>query len=303
MVAFNRKTEERNVEMKKIMLMGVLGVMMAAATFVGLAAVRSSIRDTTRKNSESSVVTNDNGSVSRTFTEATVTTNGSMVTEHRRETRTTVDGDGNMLATTTSEYEQSYTIGDEGLGALTQAPASRAAAKATSDEPAPDNDRFLGLVFGAEMTGTNFVADIDEPTLLRTTFAPKKPLAGFDDYYVYVTPKTHRIVKVFACAKDAVEPGTSWRRHYLIEALEKRYQTWARPRSWCRPVYTFDIGSGRYVTACLACASRDYETVVVAWDDAMLTVAADETEAIREEARKSAAEKRRARVQSAADAF
>ena len=69
--------------------------------------------------------------------------------------------------------------------------------------------------------------------------------------------------------------GSSWRRHYLIEALEKRYSTWARPRSWCRPVYSFDIGGGRYVTACLAGASRDYETVLVAWDDALLTAAAD----------------------------
>ena len=161
----------------------------------------------------------------------------------------------------------------------------------------------MGLECGEEFKGTNFVADADEPTLLRATFTPKKPLGGFDDYYVYVTPKTHKVVKVYACAKEAIDPGTSWRRHYLIEALEKRYQTWARPRSWCRPVYSFDIGSGRFVTACLAGSSRDYETVLVAWDDALLTTAADETEAIRAEARKNAAEKRARRVSDAADAF
>ena len=111
-----------------------------------------------------------------------------------------------------------------------------------------------------------------------------------------MTPKTHKVVKVYACAKEAVDPGT-------IEALERRYNTWARPRSWCRPIYTFDIGSGRFVTACLADASRDYGTVLVAWDDALLTTAADETEEIRREARKSAAEKRKAQVDDAASAF
>jgi hypothetical protein len=150
---------------------------------------------------------------------------------------------------------------------------------------------------------TNFVADADEPTLLRAEFTPKKALAGFDDYYVYVTPTTHKVVKVYACAKEAIDPNTNWRRHYLIEALEKRYNTWARPRSWCRPIYTFVIGSGRFVTACLYGASRDYETVLVAWDDALLTTAADETEAIRLEARKNAVEKRKARIDDAASAF
>ena len=270
------------------------------ATMIAFAAVSGEEKkDVSSKSSEASVVTNDNGSVSRTYTEMTVTTNGNMVTEHRRETRTTMDGEGNMLATSTSEYAQSYPVGDTGLTSLT-APLT-----ATAEQPAGEaaSDSFLGLKFGEGFAGTNFVADASEPTLLRSTFTPKKALAGFDDYYVYVTPKTHKVVKVYACAKEAVDPGTSWRRHYLIEALEQRYKTWARPRSWCRPVYTFDVGAGRYVTACLAGSSRDYETVVVAWDDALLTEAADETEAIRAEARKAAVEKRSIRVNDAADAF
>ena len=49
--------------------------------------------------------------------------------------------------------------------------------------------------------------------------------------------------------------------------------------------------------------TRDYETVLVAWDDALLTTAADETEAIRLEARKNAVEKRKARIDDAASAF
>jgi len=277
-----------------------------AATFVALAAISLAAtscekKDVSQKSSEASIVTNENGSVARTFTECTITTNGNMVTEHRRETRTTLDTEGNMLESSTSEYAQSYSVGDTGMMPLAASINSKA--DGGKEAPAANTDSFLGLKFGDEFKGTNFVADADEPTLLRTTFKPKKPLAGFDDYYVYVTPKTHKVVKVFACAKNAVEPGARWRRHYLIEALEKRYQTWARLCSYSRPCYAFDIGSGRYVTACLAGASRDYETVVAAWDDALLTTAADETEAIRAEARKNAAAKRSVRVNDAADAF
>lgn len=273
----------------------------ATLALIGFAAAScDEKKDVSQKSSEASIVTNDNGSVARTYTESTVTTNGNMVTERRRETRTTLDADGNMLESSTSEYAQSYPVGEEGMSAF----ATRIGEK--DGEKAPDakkEDGFLGLKFGDVFESTNFVADADEPTLLRAEFTPKKALAGFDDYYVYVTPTTHKVVKVYACAKEAIDPGTSWRRHYLIEALEKRYNTWARPRSWCRPIYTFAVGSGRFVTACLYGASRDYETVLVAWDDALLTTAADETEAIRLEARKNAVEKRKARIDDAASAF
>lgn len=279
---------------------GTMATALIAVTAIGFAAAScDERRDVSQKSSEASVVTNDNGSVSRTFTECTVTTNGSMVTEHRRETRTTLDTDGNMLESSTSEYAQSYSVGD--IGAASLRPSITA--KAEKEAPVANADSFLGLKFGEEFKGTNFVNDADEPTLLRAIFTPKKPLAGFDDYFVYVTPKTHKIVKVYACAKDAVEPGARWRRHYLIEALEKRYQTWARPRSSFRPIYSFDIGGGRYITTCLSGASSSYETLIVAWDDTLLTMAADETEAIRAEVRKAAAEKRSLRVNDAAEAF
>ena len=257
-------------------------------------------KDQSSKTSEATVVTNDNGSVARTFTECNVTTNGNMVTERRRETRTTLDADGNVLESSTSEYAQSYPVGEEGMSCFATRVGSGEDEKSGC---AKVEDGFLGLKFGEEFKGTNLVADAEEPTLMRATFEPAKKLAGFDDYYVYVTPKTHKVVKVYACAKEAVDPGSNWRRHYLIEALEKRYNTWARPRSWCRPIYTFAIGSGRFVTACLAGASRDYETVLVAWDDALLTTAADETEEIRAEARKAARDRRKARVDDAASAF
>lgn len=275
-----------------------VGVLLTLTAFLGFAAIaKTAKKESAQKSSETSVSTNENGSVSRVFTECTITTNGNMVTERRRETRTTMDTAGNVLESSTSEYAQSYSASDTGITPL------NAAKNAAHEASAAKTDSFLGLAFGDTFEGTNFVADADEPTLLRTTFTPKKPLAGFDDYYVYVTPKSHKIVKVFACAKKAVEPGARWRRHYLIEALEKRYQTWARLCSYRRPLYAFDIGSGRYVTACLAGATSDYETVVAAWDDALLTAAADEHAALREEARRAASEKRARRVTDAADAF
>lgn len=282
--------------MKKNLILVAGGVL---ALVVLTAFGKGDAKDQTSKTSESTVVTNDNGSVSRSFTECNVTTNGNMVTEHRRETRTTLDTEGNVLESSTSEYAQSYTVGDGGMASL----SANIAASRGEEKPVENADSFMGLKFGEVFDGTNLVSDAQEPTLLRAAFTPKKTLAGFDDYYVYVTPKSHKIVKVYACAKEAVEPGARWRRHYLIEALEKRYQTWARLCSYSRPLYAFDIGAGRFVTACLANATRDYETVVCAWDDAMLTVAADETEEIRQEARKSAAEKRKVRVSDAAAAF
>ncbi|MBO7684264.1 MAG: hypothetical protein J6T51_06030 [Kiritimatiellae bacterium] len=279
---------------------GAAAATLAAAAMIGFAAATcDGKKQVSQKSSEATVVTNENGSISRTFTESTVATNGNMVTERRRETRTTLDPDGNMLESSTSEYAQSYSVGDSGMLPLSASINDRRG----GGEPAPAADSFMGLKFGDEFNGTNFVNDADEPTLLRATFKPKKALAGFDDYYVYVTPRTHKVVKVYACAKEAVDAGASWRRNYLIEALQKRYNTWARPRSWCRPVYSFDIGGGRCVTACLAGASRDYETVVVAWDDALLTTAADETEAIRAESRKKAAERRSKWVSDTVDAF
>lgn len=301
MVSFNREIpEERNDTMKKTGTALTVASVVAAITLIGFAAAScDEKKDVSQKSSEASIVTNDNGSVARTYVEATVTTNGNMVTERRRETRTTLDADGNMLESSTSEYAQSYPVGEEGMASF----AKRVEQKDDESPDAKVEEGFLGLKFGEEFKGTNLVSDIEEPTLLRATFTPAKKLAGFDDYYVYVTPKTHKVVKIYACAKEAVDPGANWRRHYLIEALEKRYNTWARPRSWCRPIYTFVIGSGRFVTACLAGASRDYETVLVAWDDALLTTAADETEEIRREARKNAAEKRKAQVDDAASAF
>ena len=148
-------------------------------------------KDQSSKTSEATVVTNDNGSVARTFTECNVTTNGNMVTERRRETRTTLDADGNVLESSTSEYAQSYPVGEEGMSCFATRVGSGEDEKSGG---AKVEDGFLGLKFGEEFKGTNLVADAEEPTLMRATFEPAKKLAGFDDYYVYVTPQTHKVV-------------------------------------------------------------------------------------------------------------
>lgn len=277
----------------------IAATLCAAAAAVAVIAAEDAAgkKECTSKTSETSLVTNENGSVSRSFTECNITTNGNMVTERRRETRTTLDTAGNVLETSTSEYAQSYTVGD------TVAAMPFHAAPTGGEQDSKASESFLGLKFGDKFEGDAFEDDSDEPTLKRAAFEPAKKLAGFDDYYVYVTPKTHKVVKICACAKSAVEPGARWRRHYLVEALEKKYSTCARLCSIMRPIYAFDIGGGRYVTACLSDASYDYETVVAAWDDAMLTLAADETEQIRREARATARERRLKRINEAAEAF
>ena len=234
----------------------------------------------------------------RTQVETSVTTNGNMVTERRRETTTTTDADGNVVATCTSESLQSYPVGDTATAGVVAVPSAKA-------DPV-DTDAFLGLKFGDvfKVAKKDIVQDEDEPSLVRAKFKPAKPLAGFDDYFVYLTPKTHKVAMVCACAKKAIEPTDgNWRRHYLVEALEKRYRTWARRLSWTHPYYRFDVAPGRRVTACLAGASDDYEAVISAWDAEVTRVADEERAEIAEEARKAAEKNRTKRMQDALDAF
>ena len=57
------------------------------------------------------------------------------------------------------------------------------------------------------------------------------------------------------------------------------------------------------MTVCLAGASDDYETVISAWDNSVARLAAEEREAMREEALRNAREKRSRRVEEAQSAF
>ena len=281
----------------KTEIIGTCSLALALTLFVGCSQANAGESRGT-KTAESSVSTNDNGSISRTFVESSVTTNGNLVTERRRETRTNLDSEGNILETSTSEYAQSYNVGDTGW----KLPAARFDSGSDNDK-AIVTDGFIGLKFGDVLDATNTVREAGEPSLLRIAFKPKKALPGFNDYYAYVTPKTHKVAKICACAKDAIEPGGSWRRHYLLEALEKRYGTWARLISYRRPYYAFDIGSDRTVTICLAGASPEYQTVITAWDNEVVRLADEEQEELRKEARKAAANRRDQQIKDAADIF
>ena len=254
--------------------------------------------DAADKAKETAAVEKAKEPTTRTQVETSVTTNNNMVTERRRETTTTTDADGNVVATCTSESLQSYPLGETATAGVVAAPGAKA-------EPV-DTDSFLGLKFGDVYKAgkKEFVRDAEEPSLLRAKFKPAKPLAGFDDYFVYVTPKTHKVAMVCACAKKAIEPADgNWRRHYLVEALEKRYRTWARRLSWTHPYYRFDVAPGRRVTACLAGATDDYEAVITAWDADVTRLADEERGELAEEARKAAEKNRTKRMQDALNAF
>ena len=254
--------------------------------------------DAADKAKETAAVEKAKEPTTRTQVETSVTTNNNMVTERRRETTTTTDADGNVIATSTSESLQSYPVGDCSTAGVVAAPNAKA-------EPV-NTDTFLGLKFGDVYKAgkKDFVRDQDEPSLVRAKFKPAKPLAGFDDYFVYLTPKTHKVAMVCACARKAIEPvDGNWRRHELIVALQKRYRTWARSLSWTHPYYRLDVAPGRSITACLAGATEDYEAVITAWDSDVTRLADEERRAIDEEARKAAEKNRNKRIQDAINAF
>ena len=254
--------------------------------------------DAADKAKETAAVEKAKEPATRTQVETSVTTNNNMVTERRRETTTTTDADGNVIATSTSESLQSYPVGDCSTAGVVAAPNAK-------EEPV-NTDTFLGLKFGDVYKAgkKDFVRDPDEPSLVRAKFKPAKPLAGFDDYFVYLTPKTHKVAMVCACAKKAIEPADgNWRRHELIVALQKRYRTWARSLSWTHPYYRLDVAPGRSITACLAGANEDYEAVITAWDSDVTRLADKERRAIDEEARKAAEKNRDKRIQDAINAF
>ncbi len=254
--------------------------------------------DAADKAKETAAVEKAKEPATRTQVETSVTTNNNMVTERRRETTTTTDTDGNVIATSTSESLQSYPVGDCLTAGVVAAPSAKA-------EPV-NTDTFLGLKFGDVYKAgkKDFVRDQDEPSLVRAKFKPAKPLAGFDDYFVYLTPKTHKVAMVCACARKAIEPvDGNWRRHELIVALQKRYRTWARSLSWTHPYYRLDVAPGRSITACLAGATEDYEAVITAWDSDVTRLADKERRAIDEEARKAAEKNRDKRIQDAINAF
>lgn len=254
-----------------------------------------------------------NAPAPKTSCKETVVSNADgSVTRTRTETKEFKDEAGNVIGHETSTYTETTFEGDKPAakegekegGKPADAKKDDAADSSRPAAPVVATDAFLGLKFGETVPGADKAEDVPgEPALKAVKFTPAKKLAGFDDYYAYVTPKTHKLVKVCACAKEAVDGGTFGRRHYLVEALEKRYRTWARLASFTLPYYVFDVGPDRGVSICLVSASDDYETVITAWDDAAARLARDEYRELRDAAYRQAVERRNSRVQEAASAF
>jgi hypothetical protein len=269
-----------------------------AAAMAGLAGCGELNAEHTEKtpsavNVKETVVTNADGTVTRTK-------------KSEREIR---DDAGNVIGRETSIYTE--TVGADAPASHgkdeVKAPENKTAGPGTqaeSDAGKSAGDSFLGLKFGETPNGADKAEPVPgERALKMMKFTPARPLKGFDDYYAFVSPKTHKLVKVCACAKNEIAPDSFGRRHYLVEALESRYGVPARLASWIRPLYILDIGPGRGVSVCLADASNDYETVITAWDDDAARLAASELRELRDEAFRKAIEERSKAVKEAAGAF
>jgi hypothetical protein len=244
-------------------------------------------------NEKETVVTNANGTITRT----------------KRSQREIKDADGNVIGHETSVYSE--TLPADGSAAQDKSEIKDTKDKTAGPEDPPEkatakaaNDSFLSLKFGETPAGADKAEDVPgESALKMFKFTPEKKLNGFDDYYAFVSPKTRKLVKVCACAKEEVPHDSFGRRHYLVEALERRYGTTARLASWVRPLYVLDIAPGRGVSICLADASNDYETVITAWDDDAARLAASELRELRDEAYRKALENRTKAVNEAQGAF
>ena len=150
---------------------------------------------------------------------------------------------------------------------------------------------FLGLKLGEVYKAEKYNSDGVEKTLKWAMFTPTKKIRGFDEYYVYVTPKTHRIAKIFAGAVRTIDPDNQGRDHYFLKHVcqmcNVKYKVSSDERSWMgsnyatykmhATYYTFDISQSQHVMVGLRNASQDYQSIFMAWDDLMLSQASKET--------------------------
>lgn len=267
------------------------------AAISGLAGCGEVTAEPAEKNNSSlnvkeTIVTNANGTVTRT----------------KRQEREIKDSNGNVIGHETSVFSE--TVDSASLAVNDKAEKDHEDKTAGPEEDVKDAektaaaDSFLGLKFGETPPDADKATPVPgESALKMIKFTPAKTLKGFDDYYAFVSPKTHKLVKVCACAKEEVSSHSFGRRHYLVEALENRFGVPARLASWMRPLYILDIAPGRGISICLSDASNDYETVITAWDDEAARLAASELREIRDEAFRKAVEERTKAVKEASEVF
>lgn len=271
------------------------GMMAAMAGLAGCGELKACGADShpSTINEKETVVTNSNGTITRT----------------KRSEREIKDANGNVIGHETSVYSETVPSDEAALRKKSEVKDTKD--KTAGPESAPEklaekiaNDSFLGLKFGETPPGADKAEDVPgESALKMIKFEPEKKLKGFDEYYAFISPKTRKLVKVCACAREEIKSDSVGRRHYLVEALENRYGVPARLASWVRPLYVLDIAPNRGVSICLSDASNDYETVITAWDDDAARLAASELREMRDEAFRKAVEERASAVKEAASAF
>lgn len=271
------------------------GMIAAMAGLAGCGELKAGDADNVPStiNEKETVITNSNGTITRT----------------KRSEREIKDADGNVIGHETSVYSE--TVPKDDASSLKKSEVNDTKDKTAGPDSAAEkvaeksmNDSFLGLKFGETPPNADKAEDVPgESALKMIKFEPAKKLKGFDEYYAFISPKTRKLVKVCACAREEIKPDSIGRRHYLVEALENRYGVQARLASWIRPLYVLDIAPNRGVSICLSDASNDYETVITAWDDDAARLAASELREMRDEAFRKAVEERASAVKDAASAF
>ncbi len=275
--------------------------MMAAVMAVGLAFANGNDFRTR----SSSVTTNESGVVTRFFIENTVSTNGTLVTTQRRETRTETDENGNLLSTKTSEYVESVSIGDaqqSGRGynrGHRGYPPRRGPVQL--DRMKLDLS-FMGLKPGDVFDLKGAAVPNNAQMLICVRFTPKKLLAGFDDYFVYLTPTSKRIVKIMACAKAQIpfDPDGS---HYLLEALEDKYGAKPMRYSSSNAQYAINFNHNQSIDIKLYKASANYETIIEMRDNDIYRMAQREYQEILKDKRIEEWRERERRQREASEAF
>lgn len=309
----------------------------AAVAAVGaLAACIASVAQdrSEAKTTETSVVTNANGLVTRTFTERNVVTNGTMRTGRVRVTTTTMDPDGNVVGTSTSEVSHSIAdlaqpwLEDGGIQieeffddadafmtggmarGLGMRPGCRAKCAEEPKPPAKEDFSFLGVKFGEAVPEPADAADGQsgecapnpgEPGFcLSQAFAPQKGLKGFSQYRMLLAPKSRRVVGVVARAETG--RGGRWREfEYLADALRLRYGKIPKYSGLSPFEYRYDLDDGRFVILNLR-APRGGVTVS-AYDGRLCEQAKSEMRELESERVRRKAEEHRRRIEEAAGAF
>ncbi len=257
---------------------------------VSIAAV--SVAEIDFRERTSTTVTNVSGSITKTFAEKTVSTNGNFVTIQHRETVIESDDKGNILESSMNEYVETHSIADDAVDSF----PSRSANVSTDQAPIS----FMGLTLGDEYNPKETFTDEKVPEYLCARFTPKVALDGFSDYFVYLTPKSGRIARIVAVS-NMLLPFESDGSHYLIDAISEKYGV--RPIQRAFGVYAFHIGENELIGLSMGRGGMHSKTRIEARDFRIIGLAMDEYGEIRKASLSNEEEIRKSKIKSAIEAF